>query len=253
MCKADCGVFHYNKDLKLCAIFAEKPYDVEFVSDPDWELGYKPFSAIVDGDWTLVFRLQAANGEPSYDAWTDDGRHDDEPDVMAFPWACLSMIRYSSCVRHYRSHILDNWQNINEVKISVIKNSAEVAYIVFDSTGRDRMTWFDETRITQSTWFPGVRDNADLNPYTDIPGYCETGLCRRFYLHGDHSGCQYEWFYLEVYDYDFDYCDWWWSYYLPTTLPTIAYSPSSGKAGFGDERGGIPLGEFADAMAVYVK
>ena len=42
-------------------------------------------------------------------------KHDDGPLLGDFPYACLRLTDYSQCDRHFRSHIVDKWVNIQEV------------------------------------------------------------------------------------------------------------------------------------------
>ena len=65
--------------------------------------------------WTLVFRLQKEISVPAYQTWMDTGTSNDNPVQNNFPPACLRMFDYGSCDRHFRSHILDNWNGIDKV------------------------------------------------------------------------------------------------------------------------------------------
>ena len=74
------------------------------------------FSATVEqGDWTLVFRAQSGVGEPTWESWNNTGVYNDNPVPQDFPLACLRLTNYSTCDRHFRSRILDNWPSIKEV------------------------------------------------------------------------------------------------------------------------------------------
>lgn len=257
VCQEGCGVFHFHRVTKLCVIFSEKQYQVELTSDPDWDIGYKQYPreyVTMDGNWTLVFRLQAATSVPAYDTWVNDGQQDDSPLFGSFPLACLRMFDYASCDRHFRSHVLDNWNGISEVYLSVVKNESEVAFIQFDGKGSNRMSWFGKYRVTNSTWLPGLQNYTDLQPGTTIYGSCNTIFCRRFMFHRKYAGCRLDTFYFMVIDYSFDDCDYVkGEYKIPGPPPTIQYSPISGYASFSVGRGDVQLGEYADVMAVYVK
>ncbi|GFR94888.1 hypothetical protein ElyMa_002678500 [Elysia marginata] len=209
-------------------------------------------ATVTAGPWTLAFRVQSATSVKVYDDWNHDGRHDDQPLAGNFPLDCVRMFDYASCDRDFRSHILDDWNGITEVYISVIKDDLEVAYVIFNAAGTDRISWFQKNKITNSTWFPAIRDD-NLTWRSKLSGYCIPNLCRRFYLYGPETGCNDEWFYFMVFDIKTDWCDWAWGYVVPNGHPIITYSPSSGRASFGSNLGALPRGEFADVMAVYVK
>ncbi|GFR88436.1 hemicentin-1 [Elysia marginata] len=199
-----------------------------------------PDTGVTFADWRLVFRLQSGTNVPAYETWVNNGKHDDEdPTARTFPLACLRMFHYTSCDQHFRSHILDDWKDIAKVYLSLIKNDEEVAYIQFDATGTDMMSWFDENKITESSWLPGLRDDtAIMNPFTGIRGHCKANFtCRRFYFHGPYVRCEEDWYYLEIYDFGFDNCDYDRKDKVPNTPPSIAYSPSSGRASFASARG----------------
>ena len=71
---------------------------------------------VVQDDWTMVFRAQAGIGVYVWDTWNSTGVNNDNPIPDDFPFACLRLTDYSSCDRHFRSHLLDNWAGIKEVR-----------------------------------------------------------------------------------------------------------------------------------------
>ncbi|GFS11100.1 hypothetical protein ElyMa_001338700 [Elysia marginata] len=117
LCGADCGMFHYSKANYTCEVFAERYFDsgVLYVPDDDWITGLKNLSVIVKDDWTLAFRAQSGTGSTVFHAWIATGVHHDNNIQAEFPHACLRFDDYSSCDRHFRSHILDAWTGIKEV------------------------------------------------------------------------------------------------------------------------------------------
>ena len=67
----------------------------------------------------MVFRAQSRVGVPVYQTWLNSSlQHDLDPHTNDFPEACLRLTDYGLCDRHFRSHILDNWENIHEVLLS---------------------------------------------------------------------------------------------------------------------------------------
>ncbi|RUS72689.1 hypothetical protein EGW08_019545 [Elysia chlorotica] len=257
LCGATCGAFQVSSMTDECVTFSERFHTkgIELTSDPEWTLGYSQ-SSVSDGDWTLAFRAQTGLNAYVYKTWVSDGTHHDSPEEAGdFPQVCLRLVDYGSCDRYFRSQILDNWEKIQEVRFSMVKSGAEVAYAVFNGTGTDRESWFHPSRIMSSSWQPGVTTDTLTRP--EIKGYCGgTGTaCRRFKLYGASLGCPKEWAYTVTIDAPYDACvdqgHW------PTAgdpaqdFPVFLYS-QSGRGGLG-ESAEYPLIQRADVMAVWVK
>ncbi|KAK3750652.1 hypothetical protein RRG08_005504, partial [Elysia crispata] len=115
-CGLDCGMFHYSTVHEICVVFVERYFDAGpvFTSDADWTIGLKQYSVVTKEGWSLVFRGQSEIAVPVWDVWSNTGVHHDSPIPSDFPHACLRMEQYTSCDRHFRSHILDNWANIKQ-------------------------------------------------------------------------------------------------------------------------------------------
>ncbi|RUS83178.1 hypothetical protein EGW08_009078 [Elysia chlorotica] len=210
--------------------------------------------AVSDGDWALAFRAQTGLNVYVYKTWVSDGTHHDSPEEAGdFPQACLRLVDYGSCDRYFRSQILDNWENIQEVRFSMVKSGAEVAYAVFNGTGTDRESWFHPSRIMSSSWQPGVTMDTLTRP--EIKGYCDSAVCRRFKLYGPVSHCSTEWAYTLTLDAPSDVCvdqGYWTTAGNPAQdFPVFLYS-EAGRGGLG-ENSGYPLIQRADVMAVWVK
>ncbi|GFO15580.1 hypothetical protein PoB_004208500 [Plakobranchus ocellatus] len=119
-----------------------------------------PSATITHGDWTLVFRAQRRIGVSAYNTWTNSQATTDSPVLDTFPHACLRLNYYGSCNRHFRSHIIDRWENIDKVKLSLISRDVQVAYILFNGTGSNNKSWFSQERILSSTWPNLASDNG---------------------------------------------------------------------------------------------
>ncbi|KAK3786680.1 hypothetical protein RRG08_032839 [Elysia crispata] len=256
LCGADCGMFHYSSVNGICVIFAERYFEsgLVFTSDADWTIGSKIYPVLTKDEWTLAFRGQKEIGVQVWDTWSATGVHDDNYIPTGFPHACLRMNHYASCDRHFRSHILDNWVNIQEVYMSWIKDNTEVAYVVFDGTGTSRDSWFTATRILDSTWAPSIINDTSILFQQSIKGYCNGDSCRRFYLHGPHAHCTVEWSYSYVLDRLPDWCQihGFWEPRLNDSVPVFMYSPTEGRTAMGTNHG-YPLPDTGDILAIWVK
>ncbi|KAK3786674.1 hypothetical protein RRG08_032833 [Elysia crispata] len=256
VCGESCGVFHYSAVDDICVVFAESHLDAGFsvTSDANWAIGKKFYDKVTKNGWTLAFRGQKEIGVQVWDTWSATGVSHDFRIPADFPQACLRMANYSSCDRHFRSHILDNWVNIQRVYMSWMKNDAEVAYIIFNGTGTDRDSWFQATRILSSNWAPSIINDIPLLHTQSIYGNCKSISCRRFYLHGPHTDCTTEWSYSYTLDLQPDWCYWngMWGPTLSNNIPIFAYSPWNGRAAMGTDDT-YPDLETADALVIWVE
>ncbi|GFR97480.1 hypothetical protein ElyMa_000994000 [Elysia marginata] len=116
------------------------------------------------GEWVLAFRAQKEINVSFYDTWSYTGLYHDDPVPGDLPQACLRLVDYKSCDRHFRSKILDDWMKIEQIRVSWIKSDVEVAYIVFNGTDTDRESWFSPGRVLSSTWVPGLSDHEIQQP-----------------------------------------------------------------------------------------
>ncbi|KAK3786676.1 hypothetical protein RRG08_032835 [Elysia crispata] len=256
LCGADCGMFHHRSENDICVFFAERYFDagLVFTSDADWTIGSKIYSVVTKDEWTLVFRGQKEIGVQVWDTWSSAGVSHDSPIAADFPHACLRTDHYSTCDRHFRSHILDNWVNIQEVYMSWIKNDTEVAYILFDGAGTSRDSWFTATGILDSTWAPSIINDTSFLFRQSIKGFCRTNQCRRFYLSGPHTHCRTEWSYSYTLDFQPDSCQrrGFWVPNLSHNIPIFVYSAVNGRSAMGT-RHSYPIPDTADVLAIWVK
>ncbi|RUS88195.1 hypothetical protein EGW08_004027 [Elysia chlorotica] len=258
LCGNVCGMFHHSPVTNECSTFREKSYDsgVVLSADPDWTTSYRQNHAAVEqGDWTMVFRAQKEIGVSVWDTWNNAGVHDDNPIPSDFPFACLRLADYSSCDRHFRSHILDNWVGIKEVRFSFIKENSEVAFVLFNGTDTSRDSWFSQDRILDSSWYPHLINEVTLTETGIYGHYNLQYVARRFYLFGPHNGCADDWVYTMVIDRTNEPCLDSGNWHIPPfqSMPTFYYSPTSlGRASLRTDKA-YPLAQTADVLAVHVK
>ncbi|KAK3789856.1 hypothetical protein RRG08_060409 [Elysia crispata] len=255
---SDCSLYHFSPVTNICATFKERssfdPF-TDVVFDKDWTTGYlSNASSVRRGSWVLVFRGQSRIGVPVYDTWVNTSKHDDGPLLGDFPYACLRLTDYKQCNRHFRSHIVDKWVNIQEARFSLVKADTEVAYIVFDATGSDKISWFSQNRILHSTWSPALDTANDLQP-VNMKGNCyKNSICRRFQIYQKYKYCKSEAFYTFTVDMAGDSCsESSWVLRDFSTFPVFLYSPGTGRCSIGTDRGSYILGDEADVMSVWVK
>uniref|UniRef100_A0A2C9LYJ4 Uncharacterized protein n=1 Tax=Biomphalaria glabrata TaxID=6526 RepID=A0A2C9LYJ4_BIOGL len=108
--------------------------------------------AISVTNWTLVFRAQSGINVSFYDLWETNGHHDDLSMSSDFPIGCYRLDNLGNCKRHFRSYVLDNWTNIDQIKISVYANGSETAYMIFNGSASNRQSWFSRTFLVSSYW-----------------------------------------------------------------------------------------------------
>lgn len=56
------------------------------------------------------------------------------------------------CKDHYRSSQLDNWTDINEAAMVLVKNKTIVKSITFDARHSTAGNWFDKDNVLTSSW-----------------------------------------------------------------------------------------------------
>ncbi|KAH9493199.1 hypothetical protein Btru_022216 [Bulinus truncatus] len=117
LCSTGCGSAIYNPRNKTCITFVEKFYNssIVWIQDPDWLVLYRDEPSMTP-TWgrTMVFRAQKAINLSLYDVWTTTGRHDDIPLSSGFLNGCYRLDNLGGCKQHFRSSILDNWNNIKQ-------------------------------------------------------------------------------------------------------------------------------------------
>ncbi|XP_025088789.1 uncharacterized protein LOC112560895 [Pomacea canaliculata] len=126
-------------------------------TDGDWE-NYSPLDTdVTDGDWILVFRAQSdANIDNTQEdnmmaAWNTSVNSNDHLEDV--PLDCFYSNK-GNCQSFYRTSWLDTWPSsiIDQVRLSLYTNGAEVVKLVFNGTGSTRDNWFDRSRLLSSPW-----------------------------------------------------------------------------------------------------
>ncbi|KAH9493202.1 hypothetical protein Btru_022226 [Bulinus truncatus] len=206
LCSSGCGSATYSVKYKTCITFVEKFYNSSIVCsrDLDWEVLYRD-ELITHGDWTMVFRAQKEINIPLYNAWTATGRHDDSPLSGGVFFCCYRLDNTCGCQQHFRSSILDNWNNIKQVRFSLYVNESEVNYIVFNGTSTLRDSWFQRSKILNSSWSSIKTDNA-IKDFTII-GYTRNSSKRRFVICGSYGSCSTDLAYFLAVDQSYDLCE----------------------------------------------
>ncbi|KAH9493200.1 hypothetical protein Btru_022219 [Bulinus truncatus] len=188
LCSSECGSAIYSFKYKTCITFVEKFYNssIAWIQDPDWLVLYRD-EPIKHGDWTMVFRAQKAINLSLYDVWTATGRHDDSPLSSGFLNGCYRLDNLGGCKQHFRSSILDNWNNITQVKILYV-NGSEANYIVFNGASTTNHSWFQQSNIFTSSWY-SRRPNKSV-----------------FLVYGEFLGCSDDCHYVIAVDQATDGC-----------------------------------------------
>ena len=150
-----------------------------------------PYSDLNDY-WLLVFRLRPGDYGGVLEAWTDgrNARESYDPndaDVMFHKYI------------PFRNYAVDLWQNlrISLVRVALFdENDKEVAFLLFDGAGSDKMNWFSKERLLDSSWGQ-LRYDSALN-FFSIAG--DTSNVRRFFINVRYSSCPIDHGFLMILD-----------------------------------------------------
>lgn len=139
-----------------------------------------PASFIMDEQWLVMFRMKSGTGMSVYDAW-----------VQHSVTANHSLKGYYSSPLKRLVWIL----GVVFVRLTLYdKDGKEVAFVLFDGVGSDKMTWFSRDRILDSSW-GHLRYDSSLN-YASIEG----NGGRKFYINVRNGGCEHDHGFMFVVD-----------------------------------------------------
>ena len=164
--------------------------------------------SVKEDEWTVLFRAQAGNGIRVYDAWeSSQGTRDSLP---------ADMMKYTD--RHYRNPLVDSWNTLRValVRLALYENGREVAFLLFDGVGTDKMNWFSKERILDSSW-NHLRYDSPLN-FASVAGDGRYG--RRFFINIRYGGCENDHGFIVLEDCGTQPC----SYEKNPQQPQILYS-----------------------------
>ena len=96
------------------------------------------------------------------------------------------MMKYTD--RHYRNPLVDSWNTLRValVRLALYENGREVAFLLFDGVGTDKMNWFSKERILDSSW-NHLRYDSPFN-FASVAGDGQFG--RRFFINIRYGGCE---------------------------------------------------------------
>ena len=99
----------------------------------------------------------------------------------------------------FRNYAVDIWERlmISLVRVALFdEDGKEVAFLLFDGTGSDKMNWFSKERLLDSSWGQ-LRYDSALN-YFSISG--DAGNQRRFFTNVRYGSCPIDHGFLLVLD-----------------------------------------------------
>lgn len=183
-------------------------------------------------EWRLVFRGTSHISQPIYNAYLHG-----EENVDA---ACKQTNGDIPCQSHYRSTILDYWEDeaIGEVALAVFKSGQMMKYLVFDGMNTNHMDWFTELKLKSSSW-TDIKGNVQ---FFSIPG--DGGNSRRFFINHRYANCPRDQGWLVASEHQNHPCGW----ESVKTYPLFLYSNSSHFENWSHGQ----VAE-ADVIAVFVK
>ncbi|XP_074662029.1 uncharacterized protein LOC141914673 [Tubulanus polymorphus] len=147
------------------------------------------------GGWELVFLADQGTGDVVYDKWVNPPSNPPCEDTSC---AC-SWRQQLPCLNcTWKSDKVDAWANVKEVKVAYYTNCTEVAFIVFNAAGKDKMNWFDVTKVTSSSWTSLTSTSSALHPQFSLKGH--GSILRRFFAAKNYGGCPNDRFWMLVVD-----------------------------------------------------
>lgn len=184
-----------------------------------------PAYSIINEQWLIVFRVKSGIGIGVYDEW-----------VKPLYTANLSAKGI------YRNHVIDNpWNSLGMLFVRLAlhdRKGKEVAFVLFDGVGSNKMTWFSRDRILDSSWGQ-LRYDSSLN-YASIQG--DGG--RKFYINVRYGGCEHDHGFIFVLDRGHMACE----YEQFSNHPQFLYSEFPGGTRWHSRYFGM-----ADEMVISVK
>ncbi|XP_052833430.1 uncharacterized protein LOC128251094 [Octopus bimaculoides] len=142
------------------------------------------------------------------------------------------------CPNFFRHPLLDIWNHlpIEQVKLVLYKNQADIVTMVFDGRNTTLQSWFSLNNLKSSPWTDLI---PEKNRHFSVAG---NGNTRRFYVSQARSSCSYHRGWLIIIG-DFKGCNWEKSDYYPK----IIYSKTNLSTKWHDEYG------VADSMAIFIQ
>ncbi|XP_014664422.1 PREDICTED: uncharacterized protein LOC106806819 [Priapulus caudatus] len=166
-------------------------------------------------EWELVFKATAGVPMNLHTLWMSDSvLHVDVSEAM---------IPTSHYRINYKSHMANDWTNIEEVKLVFLKNDEVVVFVNFNGWCYDRVDWFSEGNMIDSSF----SDLPGSTSITSIAGDSASNMQRRFFIHENYYGCNNDPGWIVVLDkmspQDDDPCDW--GIMRPSERPMFLYCP----------------------------
>ena len=150
-----------------------------------------PTYSIMDDEWLLFFRTEPGNYNGVYRAWE-----------YAFNTRSSSnMFDRLFGGDFYRNNAVNIWNNLDVsfVRLALFyKIGKEVAFLLFDGIGSDKISWFYKERLLDSP-LGQLRYDSSLNHFS-IAG--EGSIKRRFFTNVRYGGCGSDHGFLLVLDSD---------------------------------------------------
>ncbi|XP_071172357.1 uncharacterized protein [Mytilus edulis] len=131
---------------------------------------------------------------------------------------------------HYKPILSNNWTFLclDKVRVSIYKNGVEKAFMLFNATGSDKMSWFTPSRIIDSSWLDFQSTTKQYFAMSQDPDFL-----REFYAsqYADKSKCDSTgWMFIST----ANRC------YLETDKkPAFYYAPGQTSAHWGYTKAGV--------------
>lgn len=171
-----CKSVNYDYTCELNSVTPDSAA-ADLVEDNEWTLLFTE-----NHWWTTVFRGTAGIGISIEATYLGENL-----DTLPKPEPGCYFRHPIKCNTHYRSPLLDNWQNLNikQVKVEMIKSGVTGAFTVFTNRASDSLTsWFNQDMLSNSSW-----SDLKTSSYNFFNVEGEHITVRRFYMSKRHYGC----------------------------------------------------------------
>ncbi|KAK7104888.1 uncharacterized protein [Littorina saxatilis] len=205
----------------------------------------------LDNGYYLAFRITPGIQSSAYQKFVAVGKSDD-PDclvVQNVPEGCKTTDGRRFCDRHYRSRLIDLWDQlpILRVRVGVYKDNVEQRFFEFNGKNSNYDNWFSQSRLIKSSYTDLSAATRPQPNFFSIAGDHRHG--RHFFINNNYGGCNADAGWLVVSDRPAPYPTCFWQSVASKSYPLIFFSSADAKSNFNNR---TTVG-FADTLVISIK